>query len=68
MDYGSWQVQNLQGGLATWRPGDPRVRMTSHNRLLDDSLLLEEASLFVLVWPSAEWKVICLLKFYLFKC
>lgn len=54
-----------------WQPGDPgepTVQMRSENSLLEDSLLLEEASLFVLVRPSAELKAICLLRVYLFKC
>ena len=41
-----------------WQPGDPdrlMVQMKSEGSLLENSLLLQETSFFVLFRPSADW-------------
>lgn len=39
----------------SWQAGDPRESKESKGSLLKNSLLLEEASLFVLCGPLVDW-------------
>lgn len=55
--------------------GEPMVQMKCKDSLLKSSLLLHEASLFILFGPSTDWmrptpsmKIIYLLKVHQFKC
>lgn len=52
--YGGCKGQSGPGGLAGWRLGEPMLQMKSKGHLLENSLLLKEAVLFVLFRPLIE--------------
>lgn len=45
-----WQIHNLQGRLAGWRPRE-ELKFGSKGNLLLDSFLLRKAEIFVLLKP-----------------
>ena len=55
LTYGCWHVQNLLYVLTCSRPRREDGSHKSKGSLLENFLLLREASLFVLFRPSADW-------------
>ena len=56
MVLGSGKSKICNVGLQVFRPGEPVVQMKPKGSLMENFLLLREASLFVLLIPLTDWR------------